>query len=248
VVPALLRAAGLAESAHIISGVKQMFSRIRCLTIFSAAAMLAACSQGANQVAPTGPSAASFSSGAAGWSTASGTADLSFAIGAVNGGSKKVAGAGTVANLTGTCPDELSMVVQGVRVVTDGSTDFFIDATTPIEGGCENLRPGTKVVVVAGDTPTDGAYLAESITIVDQPGGKPPSPVEGEGTIAALKGTCPGLTMVIHGYPVMTTSATDYGTGSCEALTAGTKVRVEGVLAGNSVVADSVEVLAPATP
>jgi hypothetical protein len=202
------------------------------------------------ELAPTGPSAASFSSGATGWSTASSSAGLNFDVGAANGGSKKVAGAGTVANLTGTCPDAVSMVVQGVRVVTDGDTEFFVDGTTlePDETWCGNLRPGTKVVVVAEEERNDdGSYTADTITIIDQPGGKPPSPVEGDGTVAAVKGTCPALTMVVHGYPVMTTSLTTFPTGACEDLKPGTKVHVEGTLAGNSVVADVVEILA-ATP
>ncbi len=161
-----------------------------------------------------------------------------------------MAGAGTVANLTGTCPDDVSMVVQGVRVVTDADTEFFVDGTTvtPDETWCGNLRPGTKVVVVAEEEVNDdGSYTADTITIIDQPGGKPPSPVEGDGTVAAVKGTCPALTMVVHGYPVMTTSLTTFPTGACEDLKPGTKVHVEGTLAGNSVVADVVELL-PATP
>ena len=212
--------------------------------------MLAACSQGANQLAPTSPSAASFSGGATGWSTASSSAGLNFDTAAANGGSKKVAGAGTVANLTGTCPDAVSMVVQGVRVVTDVDTEFFVDGTTitPDETWCGNLRPGTKVVVVAEEERNDdGSYTADTITIIDQPGGRPPSPVEGTGTVAAVKGTCPALTMVVHGYPVMTTSLTTYAGGDCASLTPGTKVHVTGTLAGNSVVADEVEIL-PATP
>jgi hypothetical protein len=226
-----------------------MFSRIRYLSFLSGAVLMAACSQGAGQLSPSGPSAASFSGGATGWSTVGGSGELTFAMGAAKGGNKKVAGAGTVANLTGTCPDDVSMVVQGVRVVSDVDTEYFIDAETPIEGGCGNLRPGTKVVVVAEETAnSDGSYTADTITIIDQPGGKPPSPVEGEGTVAAVKGTCPALTMVVHGYPVMTTSSTTYAAGSeCTNLTPGTKVRVVGVLAGNSVVATSVEIL-PATP
>jgi len=215
-------------------------------------AFAGACSQGTAQLSPSGPSAASMTPGAGvtGWSTSSGSADLNASMNAV-GASKKVAGAGTVAALTGSCEDDtLAMVVHGVRVVTDADTEFFISAETPIEGGCGNLRPGTKVVVEADADPNaDGSFTANTITIIDQPGGKPPSPVEGDGTIAALKGTCPALTMVIHGYPVMTISTTTFTAGAltgeeaCQALRPGTKVHVEGVLAGNSVVADTMEVL-----
>jgi hypothetical protein len=51
--------------------------------------------------------------------------------------------------------------------------------------------------------------------------------------------------MVVHGYPVMTTSSTAFEGGDCEAITSGTRIRVEGVLGGNSVVANTVEILPP---
>lgn len=234
----------------------------RLFSFLLAIAMAAACSQGAVQLTPAGPSVLlpEGSAATSGWTASSSASvtDPPFAPGEVRGGNgrggKTVSGVGTVANLRGFCEPGagqayLSFVIQGVKVVTDAATDFFISADTDIPGGCGNLRNGTKVLVVAADTANaDGSYTAVTITIVDQPGGKPPSPVEGEGVVAALKGTCPSLTMVIHGYPVMTTSATTFLGGTCAALTPGTRVRVVGVLGGNSVVASSIEVLAPATP
>jgi hypothetical protein len=191
--------------------------------------------------------------GVSGWAaSASSSADLAFEVGEAKGGPKgpKVSGAGTVAALSGSCPD-LAMVVQGVKVKTDATTTFFIDGfedAADVAGGCGNLRPGTKVKVEAAATPNaDGSYQAVSVTILDQPGGKPPVGVSGGGTVAALKGTCPTLTMVVHGYPVMTTSSTTYVGGSCSDLAPGTRVLVDGLLAGNSVVAASVEILAPTT-
>jgi hypothetical protein len=230
--------------------------RLRFLSIVAGAALAGACSQSPSQLSQVGPSAAApGAAGASGWSTSGAAADTGFSLAAANG-KKKVSGAGTVASLTGNCDDGLRMVVQGVRVETDSATVFYIDATEQIEGGCGNLRPGTKVKVEAGAEPTaNGSYLAETITIVDQPGGPPPADVAGDGTVAALKGTCPTLTMVVHGYPVMTVSSTVFsGSGyadsdaACAALKPGTRVHVEGVLGGNSVVADTVEILAPATP
>jgi hypothetical protein len=186
--------------------------------------------------------------GFSGWTTSSrAAAEPGVVFGAARG-RKTVSGVGTVANLRGVCePEEgeqhVSFLIQGVKVVTDENTGYFISADENIEGGCGNLRNGTKVRVVAGETPNDDySYTAESITIVDQPGGRPPTPVEGEGVVAALKGTCDSLTMVIHGYPVMTTTATEFDP-SCEAISAGTRVRVTGLLGGNSVVANTVEVL-----
>jgi len=100
------------------------------------------------------------------------------------------------------------------------------------------------VRVVAAETANaDASYTAESITIIDQPGGPPPTPIGGDGVVAALKGTCPSLTMVIHGYPVMTTSSTAFAGGTCDNIAPGTRVHVDGMLGGNSVVADSVRIL-----
>lgn len=224
----------------------------RLVSFVGVVAMTAACSQGTAQLTPTGPSVALPATGlsAAGWSTSSIPAAMTFAPGSNRGsGKKKVSGVGTVANLTGSCDDDtLKFVVQGVRVTTDGLTLFYIDPNEQIVGGCGNLRPGTKVKVEADEEPnTDGSYHAVSVTIVDQPGGKPPQSVEGEGTVAALKGTCPTLTMVVHGYPVMTVSSTQYTAGACEDLKAGSKIHVQGTLAGNSVVASTIEIK-PTTP
>ena len=213
-------------------------------------ALSAACSQGPSRLSPAGPSTVlpDSGNGFSGW-TASSTASSGrgFVVSEARG-RKTVSGVGTVAHLRGECePEEgqeyLSFVVQGVKVVTDENTAYFISPDSETIQGCGNLRNGTKVLVVAGEELNDDfSYTAESITIVDQPGGKPPQPVEGEGVVAALKGVCDSLTMVIHGYPVMTTTATDF-TPDCESIKPGTRVRVTGVLGGNSVVADTVEVL-----
>jgi len=148
------------------------------------------------------------------------------------GRSNHVAGDGTVANLAGTCPN-LTLVVRGVHVTTDSSTTYE-------HGECGNLRQGTKVVV-DGDVQSDGTVLAASIEIVDQPGGQP---VEGDGNVGAVKGTCPTLTMVVSGYPVMTLSTTDFtGVGTCEDIRPGSRIHVQGTIAGGSVVATTVELL-----
>ena len=220
-------------------------------------AMVAACSRPANTLSPVAPSAVSADAAATaavgGWITLSAASATDNALSAAAAaGRKNVSGVGTVANLRGSCDAtetaaRISFTVQGVKVVTDENTEFFISAAEePIEGGCGNLRNGTKVrVVAAEESNADGTYTAEAVTIIDQPGGPPPTPVEGEGTVGALKGTCPSLTMVVHGYPVMTTSSTVFEGGDCEAITSGTRIRVEGELGGNSVVASTVEILPP---
>ena len=228
----------------------------RCLRLISfvaSVAAAAACSQQPSALlSPTGPSAvlqdtsAGVSGG--GWSTVS--AGVSTGRGSNPGrGRKGVSGVGTVANLRGTCDpsgteDRVSFNVQGVKVVTDEDTEFFIDAEEAIAEGCGNLRNGSKVRVVAAETQNaDGSFTAQTVTIIDQPGGAPPTPVAGDGVVGALKGSCPSLTMVVHGYPVMTTSSTVFEGGECAAIAPGTRVHVEGVLGGNSVVADTVKIL-----
>ena len=227
---------------------------IRASFVLGALAIAAGCSQGSGSRSPLGPSGvqSDVSAVITGWTTMSSSAPAkgSGLTSAAARGHKSVSGVGTVGSLRGSCnpsggQDRVSFVVQGVKVVTDENTDFFIDAEEAIEGGCGNLRNGTKVRVVAASTPNaDFSYTAEKVTIVDQPGGPPPTPVGGDGVVAALKGECPSLTMVVHGYPVMTTSSTSFEGGACDAIVPGTRVHVEGLLGGNSVVADVVEILA----
>ncbi|MGQ0736696.1 MAG: DUF5666 domain-containing protein [Acidobacteriota bacterium] len=197
--------------------------------------VLAACSNGPQHLSPTGPSAAvpaAFTAG--GFSVTSGNAGGLAGGGNLNRATR-VAGVGTVASLKGTCP-ALTMVVRGVRVVTT-------DETTFVNGECGNLRPGTKVDV-EGDLGPNGDVVAETITITDQPGGPP---VEGEGIVGSRKGSCPTLTLVVHGHPVMTTSDTVF-VPNCDAVVSGARIRVTGTIAANSVLATEVEVLAPPAP
>jgi hypothetical protein len=233
--------------------------RVRLLSLIGPVAIATACSQSPGSQLSVGPSAvlpdAVTSTVLSGW-TRSSTAIVNErgTNWAMARGRKTVSGVGTVGNLRGSCDaagaeEHVSFTVQGVKVVTDENTEFFINAQEdPVSGGCGNLRNGTKVRVVAAETPNDDlSYTAETVTIVDQPGGAPPVAIAGEGVVAALKGECPSLTMVVHGYPVMTTSSTSFGAGACEDITPGTRIKVAGVLGGNSVVADTVEILAPAT-
>lgn len=238
-----------------------MFDRLLRLSIvLGSVVVAAACSQGSVLQSPSGPSAVLSEPGAGaligGWTTSAKPTNRTPGGPSLPprgpGGRKNVSGVGTVANLRGVCAptgdeEAVSFVVQGVKIVTDENTEFFIDAEEePIEGGCGNLRNGTKVRVVAAEPRNaDASYTAEAVTIIDQPGGPPPTSVEGEGVVGALRGTCPSLTIVVHGYPVMTTSSTVFEGGDCEAIVPGTRIRVEGVLGGNSVVADTVEILPP---
>jgi hypothetical protein len=143
-----------------------------------------------------------------------------------------VTGEGTVANLVGACPT-VSMVVHGTRVHIDADTEF-------VNGACGNLRNGTKVEV-EGDTNPDGSLHATHLKIVDQPGGGGQNRTSGEGTVAAVRGACPTLTMVVRGYAVMTSEATTYVGGGCANLRPGVKVLVTGVNQANSLLAERIE-------
>jgi hypothetical protein len=145
-------------------------------------------------------------------------------------GRKKVAGEGTVASLSGACPN-LSMNIHGVRVTTNSSTVFE-------NGECGNLRPGTKVVVEADSDAR--SVVATRIRIVDQPGRG--GETEGEGTVGSLKGTCPTLTMVVNGISVMTTSATTFEDGTCASIRPGTRIRARGTFQGGSLLATEVRI------
>jgi hypothetical protein len=205
---------------------------VRFLIVLVAFGVAAACGDAGTRPSPAGPSAL----------PAEPDGGLSSLGTNRHGGPHgRVGGEGTVASLTGTCPD-LHMVVRGTHVTTDASTVFE-------NGECGNLRPGTRVFV--DGTVVDGSVTATLVRILDQPGGPPPTPVAGEGVVGSLKGTCPTLTMVVHGYPVMTTSTTMFlpnNPASCNDITPGTRIRVAGTIAGNSVLADEVEILAPPAP
>jgi Domain of unknown function (DUF5666) len=51
--------------------------------------------------------------------------------------------------------------------------------------------------------------------------------VSGEGTVGAITGACPTLTMVITGARVQTTATTEFKNGSCATVRPGTKVKVD---------------------
>jgi hypothetical protein len=147
-----------------------------------------------------------------------------------NGGRRRVDGEGTVANLTGTCPN-LRMVIHGIHVSTNASTVFE-------SGECGNLRNGTKVRI-EGETDGDRSLVATRVLILDQPGGRP---VEGEGNVGGVHGTCPTLTMVVSGHPVMTTSSTVFTGGVCTDVRPGSRIFVRGTIEGGSVLATEVEI------
>lgn len=155
---------------------------------------------------------------------------------------RRVRGGATVSQVSGTCPT-LSLLVQGVRVTTNQSTEFS-------GGACGNIRVGTRLEV-EGDYLSDGSVAADEVEIRDQPGGSgsggsggsssESEHVEGEGVVASVVGTCPTKTFVVNGVAVSTTSTTIYEGGSCADLLSGRRVEAEGTRQNGTILAVKVE-------
>lgn len=145
--------------------------------------------------------------------------------------SRLLEGRVTVGAVSGTCP-ALSLTVGGYTVLTDASTVFK-------GGSCANIRSGTKVKVKVEMRNEDGSILAEEIEIEDQPGGRRGGRLEG--TIGAITGACPALTLVVNGVSVTTTAATEFDDVACSALRAGLKIEVEGDLSGGVLLATKID-------
>jgi Domain of unknown function (DUF5666) len=205
------------------------------VALLSGALVSGACSNGMTRLSPSAPSAAVTSVAGGGGFSAYSVADSPAGQFAPMGGGRGAhfKGEGTVANITGDCPD-LRMIVRGVVVTTDTDTAYVV-------GGCGNLRPGTKIAADV-EQQEDGTFLATEITILDQPGG---THVRGSGTIGSMRGTCPYLTLVIHGYAVMTDGDTTFDGVECEDLKQGDKVEVTGELeeGASVVIAESIKLV-----
>jgi hypothetical protein len=76
---------------------------------------------------------------------------------------RHVEGRSTISRVSGTCPN-LTLLVAGIRVVTNASTAFE-------HGTCSSLVPGTHVKVKGDMLTEDGSVIAEQIAIEGRPGG-----------------------------------------------------------------------------
>jgi hypothetical protein len=152
---------------------------------------------------------------------------------------------GAVTSILGTCPS-LIISLQGVvgNVITTSTTVF--DPT----GGCGLVAVGQNVEAF-GTRNAVGYLVATHVGIDDGDdgdgggnGGGGKKKVSGEGTVGAITGACPTLTMVITGARVQTTAATEFKNGSCTTVRSGTKVKVDAeTQADGSYAAMKVEIL-----
>ena len=127
------------------------------------------------------------------------------------GGGRKASGIGVIGAMTGTCPT-LTLVITGTQVQTTATTEY-------VYGTCETLRPGIHVKV-DGELRPGGSAIAERIEVLQNPG----RPVSGDGTVSAVTGTCPNITMMVRGIPVVTSATTTFTGGSCDSIREGTLI------------------------
>lgn len=166
-----------------------------------------------------------------------------------------VEGTDAITAVEGTCPAR-TITVRGVPVALTAATTYGGTLT------CATLATGmtVRILGVLTFTPTGFAVTATQLSLpvgsapgdgeddgedggddAAQGGGKK---ANGEGTIGAITGTCPELTLIITGTRVKTTAATTYVNGSCESLRPGTKVKIDGRLyPGGSATAEQIEIL-----
>jgi hypothetical protein len=206
-------------------------SRLSGLTTALLALTAVACSDGASRRSPLGPSPVAAAppqtaGSLEGWAAANGWSAMADGRVAVADG-LVVEGTDVIGSVTGNCPSR-SITVRGVPVAVTPSTAF----SAPLS--CVSLEPGMPVNVTAVLVQTSSGFSVTAINLSSPQGAsvKAPTPnrrgerVGGEGIVGAIRGSCPSLTMVISGYTVQTTDATEFKT-ACEAMRQGAKVALE---------------------
>lgn len=126
---------------------------------------------------------------------------------------------GTIDGVTGSCPS-LSMSVSGTYVRTNSSTTFT-------GKGCGDLKTGVAIGVV-GNRQSDNTVLATTIASTASTPAPTPTLATASGTISALGGSCPALSMKVDGTYAITSSATAFGGKACGSLKTGDAVTVTG--------------------
>lgn len=150
-------------------------------------------------------------------------------VDASGGAGRKASGEGVIGAITGSCPT-LGLVITGTRVSTTTTTEY-------VNGTCESLRPGTHVKI-DGELRPGGTAVAEHIEIRRIPG----RPVAGDGPVGSVTGTCPSLTMMVRGIPVVTDGTTTFTGGACSVIRPGTHIDVTGEFDGTRVTATAVAI------
>jgi hypothetical protein len=112
----------------------------------------------------------------------------------------------------------LTISVAGKAVVTGPATDFQKVA-------CGDLKSGMSIEV-KGNVLADGTIGASRIQVEDEGAGVE---TEFSGSVSALGGTCPGITISVAGKTVVATNATVFDRGACGDIGLGTTVEVNGL-------------------
>jgi hypothetical protein len=146
------------------------------------------------------------------------------------GNRPKASGEGVIGAVTGSCPT-LTLVIQGYRVRTNLATLY-------VGGSCASLRPGTQVKADVEQL-ADGSFVAEKLEIRKIPGRQ----ISGDGTVDAVSGTCPAITMTVQGYPVVADAQTVFSGGLCSSIAKGTRIDVTGEFDGAQVLAAAVKIV-----
>lgn len=245
-------------------------SRCLLLPLLLCATVAGACSEGAARLSPTAPTpaadllaapaATSSSLGDRSRTTVPATGDRGAMTAWASGhgwafevDGLTVEGTDTITAVSGVCP-ALTITVRGVPVSLTAVTTFGAGLA------CASLAAGTSVKVTGLLTVTDKGFAVTAIRL--EPGTSTPTTggsdddgeagagsggskkQRGEGTIGAITGSCPTLTLVITGTRVRTTAATSYVNGNCETLRPGTKVKIDAVLSpGGEATAETIEIL-----
>ncbi len=117
---------------------------------------------------------------------------------------------GSVSGLAGTCPT-LSFVVDGHAIATTAATRFGGGTCADVANGIVAEVDGT-----AQTTSIAASFVRLSIPVV-----------EVSGTISALAGTCPAITMTVNGTAIAATAGTRFVGATCAQLANGLRVIVE---------------------
>ena len=130
-------------------------------------------------------------------------------------------------------PPNLTLLVGGTTVITNGATEV------QRKGDVQTLGALTigMTLHVEGVRQSNASILARKIQIKDDAAG---GAFEIEGSMGGLKGACPAVTFGVNGFSIFTDGSTVF-TPACSTFKSGTKVSVKGLVQSNgSVKATSV--------
>ena len=149
----------------------------------------------------------------------------------VEGAGGEVRIEGRVQSMTGTCPILTLTMDDGTIVTTSASTIFSPD------NACLLLAQNARIRVRG--TRTSATTIAASRIDLRDNGRKK---LGGEVTLNNITGTCPNLTLNVHGVRVTTNSSTVFENGECGNLRSGTKVVIEVETEGTGAVATLIRI------